>query len=206
MVRALLVFLTILSLGACASQTVMTTMTTIIDSAHPLRASFEAKPIAVGEITATQQVRSSVIGNSHGGLANIPWSKYEGKILVGQDRKFRLMVYDELSNAGYRLSSKKHNLLSDGKVPTPPSSVYEIAGSIQEVHYDTYSSVAQVSAEASVTVAWELTDLRNGETAFEARTEGAAVGMAGDIGVILEAVRGSLRKIMADSSFVAAVE
>lgn len=202
MVRPLLVFLAIMFLGGCAGQTPMR----IVDSALPQRISFEAEPIAVGEVTTTQQVRSGVIGNFHGGVANIPYSKYKGEILIGWDRKFRLMVYDELSNAGYRLSSEKHSLLSDGGASTPPGSVFEVAGSIQEVHYDTYSSVAGLFTEASVTVAWKLTDLRDGETAYDATREGAAEGPHEDIGVVVEAVRGSLRKVLADDSFVAAVE
>jgi len=161
------------------------------------------EPVAVGPVVVSEAVTASEIGNYHGGLVNIPYSSYSGRLLIRMEPKFRLMVYDELANSGYRLIGEKHKMISTSAVTTPPGAVFEIGGTIERVRYDTYTSAAEFSTISSVAMVWTLTDLRKKKLVYELRSEGDAKGPHGDLNVIVEAARGSFRKVLSDQAFVA---
>jgi hypothetical protein len=176
---------------------------TVIDAVQPIRVTGEAEPVAVGPVVVAEAVTAGEIGNFHGGLANIPYSSHSGRLLVGMERKFRLMVYDELVNSGYRVIGEKHKMISTNAITTPPGAVFEIDGTIEGVRYDTYSSIAELSTISSVVMVWTLTDLRKKEIVYELKSEGEAKGPHEDLNVIVEAARGSFRKVLSDHAFVA---
>ena len=188
-------------LAGCAASPPLT----VVDSVQPIRVAGETEPVAVGQVVVPEAVTAGEIGNYHGGLANIPYSSYPGRLLVGLERKFRLMVYDELVNSGYRVIGEKHEMISTNAITTPPGTVFEIGGTVEGARYDTYTSAAELSTISSVVVVWTLTDLRKDEPVYELRSEGEAQGPHGDLNVIVEAARGSLRKALSDQAFVAFV-
>jgi len=176
---------------------------TVVDTVQPIRVAGETEPVAVGPVVVLEAVTAGEIGDFHGGLANIPYSSHSGRVLVGMERKFRLMVYDELVNSGYRVIGEKHNLISSSEITPPPGAVLEIGGTIEAVRYDTYSSVAELSTISSVVMVWALTDLRKNELVYELKSEGEAKGPHEDLNVIVEAARGSFRKALSDQALVA---
>jgi hypothetical protein len=186
-------------LASCAGSPPMT----VVDAVQPIRVAGETEPVAVGPVVVPEAVTAGEIGDFHGGLANIPYSSHSGRVLVGMERKFRLMVHDELVNSGYRVIGEKHNLISSSAITPPPGAVFEIGGTIEAVRYDTYSSVAELSTISSVVMVWTLTDLRKNELVYELKSEGEAKGPHEDLNVIVEAARGSFRKALSDQAFVA---
>ncbi len=200
--RRLWVILLALVSAACAGQPELRA----IDPVAPLTVQGTTQPVAVGDISLAGGIEASTIGNFHGGAANIPYSRHSGKILQGMDRRFRLMAFDELQSAGYTMAGQKEMLISDTKATTPPDAAFSLGGLISEVRYDTYSSVFKQSTESFATITWTLTNVQSGRQVYSTVTAGEVEGPHEDIGTILEAVRVSLRKALADRSFVSTIK
>lgn len=192
----------VVALSGCAPQQELM----IVDAVAPIRASGQSEPVAVGPISAAPDLTDRIIGNFHGGLANIPYTRHDGKILEGLDRKFRLMAFEELASTGYRVAGQKHEMLSSETLPPPTDAAFVLSGVVSDVDYNTYSSVAQLSSSAVVAVDWNLTNQRSGVSVYSGSTKGEAKGQLDDVNVITEAVRGSLRRALADPAFSAAIE
>ena len=174
---------------------------TVLDPVQPVIIQGETKPIAVGAIAPTVEIKSGIIGKFHGGAANIAYATYGGQILRGMDARFRITVYDELKNAGYKVLGQKHNIFVERQITTPAGASFSIGGVVRNVRYNTYSSVFKQSTESSARVAWTLTDVQTGRAVCQAETGGKVEGPHEDTRTILEAVRMSFRKVLADELF-----
>lgn len=188
--------------ASCAGQTELK----VIDPAFPLKAEQSTTPLAVGDITFVEGLRTATIGHFHGGAANIPYSSHSGKILEGMPRRIRIIAFDELSAAGYKIASRKEDLISQSKILISPDAKFTLGGHITKVIYDTFSSVFKQSSESSATVTWTLKNEVSGRQVGSIATSGKVEGPHEDIGTILVAVRASLRKALADHSFVSVIK
>ena len=192
-------FLFITFLASCVSSPEMT----IINAAPSARVTSASAPIAVGFLTTTQAIKGTAIGRSHGGLANIPYSVHRGSVLIGLERKFRIMAHQELADTGYNVLGERHSLLDESDTAIPDGSRFVIRAVIDALNYDTYSSVARLESKASASVSWSLIDVQTGQSVYERRTRAEAEGPYEDFNVIVEAVRGNFLIVLNDASFTA---
>ena len=132
-------------------------------------------------------------------------SEYSESLRLTQQRSIACSMSESHLSRSMPLSFADRAAAKIVQVLSPFCERIEIAGSIQHVQYDTYSSVGELSTQASVSVTWTLTDLRTDAAVYDSTQRGAAKGPHEDVGVVVEAVRGSLRKVLADDSFITTV-
>lgn len=192
------VSLSTILLTGCASSPELA----VVESPEPGRATGATELVAVGPVSAAKEISSKEIGHFYGGGARLVYGTHSGRLLEGMDWKFRLMVHDELANAGYRVIGEKYKMVSEKEIETPTGASLLIGGVIENVDYDTYSSVVELSTRTDVEVDWTVSDISMGKTVYEMKSTGRGEGPIDDTDAIVEAVRGSFRRVLSDPGFI----
>ena len=169
----------------------------------PLAAPPEPRQIAVTRLVSKLPTGSRV-GTSSGGLLCVPqapmtWRPGLDEAVTGE---VLTVLREELKKAGYKVPGQTGSLFDEGG---NGQADLLLAGAIKAVTLNVCSGPQGRSSESSVEIEWQLYDRRTRSVIFTGMTGGTAKSAAGNREASLDASAASLRNILAQQDFVAAV-
>jgi hypothetical protein len=193
----LLLVSVLLLVGGCQDKN------SIVDPATPLAVTGRnLQSISPGNIVLADGLRDTKVGYWHGGLIQIPNAVYAGDKALEASAQYPGDIATELRSAGYSVievnAAQTEHLFND---QTQGAADFQLAGTITNLVYDSYSSIAGDCSKADATIRWQLMDNRTKAIVFDRSTKGLGHGPSNQVSTIAYAVRGSLRQLLSDPDF-----
>lgn len=196
--RALLV---VLALAGCATAGAPPIRT--FEERKVLPAPAEPRQIGVTKLVSKLE-RGARIGTASGGLLCVPqgpmtWRPGLDDAVTGE---VLTILRDELKKAGYRVPGQSGSLFEEA---ADAQAELLLGGAIRAVTLNVCSGPQGRSSESSIEVEWQLYERRTRSVLVTAKTGGYAKASAGGRDAYLDAYAASLRNVLAEEAFVAAV-
>jgi len=171
---------------------------------NPIQVGNENLPkISVAKINSSL-LPGQVIGGHFDGLAQVKQQNYyaQGVVSSEWEEKYKEIIYSELSNAGYsvpsysKLFGEKDNY----------NIRFLLGGSITNSALQSFGSLAGNYTEDFIEVEWELFDKELNKSIFKSKTQGYSKLDGVTIEAPSFALRNCVRNLLAESSFVEALQ
>lgn len=171
---------------------------------NPIQVSNENLPrISVAKINSSL-IPGQVIGGHFDGLAKVKQQNYyaQGVVSSEWEEKYKEMIFSELSNAGY--STPSYSKIFGEK--DNYNIRFLLGGSITNSTLQSFGSLAGNYTEDFVEVEWELYDKELNKTIYKTKTQGYIKLDGVTIEASSFAFRNCVRNLLADPSFVDALQ
>ena len=143
----------------------------------------------------------TTIGHHHDGLAKVRQYPHRWDATVSvASQEFSLVAADVLRDLGYNVLGGERGVFARDD---SPRARFQLGGTVSELAYDTYGSLAGNYEEAVLGVTWELLDTVRDSVVFRRQTRGHSSRRLGEGSVVEPAFADALRRLLSEERFVA---